>query len=82
MVTTEPRFKIGQKFKTLGKHPRICTITDIHRTYNSANELVNLRYVATHSFMGQTLTEAVVETTVARGFIGELDAHRSGNDTS
>ncbi len=26
------RFQIGQTFKTRGKHPRICTVTDVLRT--------------------------------------------------
>lgn len=64
----QPRFQIGQQYKTLGKFSRLCTIIDILRTFNSSNELVQIRYVATHEFMGQTVTESdVVETTIARG---------------
>ena len=69
-MTTErqPRFAIGYQFTTRGKHQRVCTVTDIWRTYNAAGELVALRYVATHEFMGQTVTERdIVETTIARG---------------
>lgn len=62
------RYSIGQQYKTRGKHPVVCTIVDIHRTYNNAGELVKLRYVSTHEFMGQTLTDyEVVDATVARG---------------
>lgn len=62
------RFKIGQQFLTRGRSPRLCTITDIWRTYNNAGELVRLRYVATHDFMGQTLTDYdVVDTTISLG---------------
>lgn len=65
------RFNIGTQFKTRGKHPRLCTVTDILKTYNSAEELVSIRYVATHEFMGQTVTDRdVVETTIAMGLIG------------
>jgi hypothetical protein len=65
-----PRFEIGTRFKTRGKHPRICTVTDILRTYNSKGELVAIRYVAEHEFCGQVVTERdVCETTVAMGRI-------------
>lgn len=64
----QPKFSIGQQFKTRGKHPKLCTVTDILRTYNSAGELVSLRYVATHEFAGQLVIDHdVVETTIAMG---------------
>lgn len=66
----EQRFQIGQQFKTRGKVPRLCTVVDVLRTFNSANELVSLRYVATHEFMGQTMTDRdVCDTTIAMGRI-------------
>ena len=65
-----PRFAIGTTFKTRGKHPRECTVVDIYKTYNSANELVEFRYVAEHYFMGQKITDRHVgDTTIARGLI-------------
>lgn len=64
----EARFAIGQQFWTRGKHPRLCTVTDILKTYNAAGELDRIRYVATHDFMGQTLTDRdVVEFTISLG---------------
>jgi hypothetical protein len=64
----QPKFPIGQQFITRGKHPRTCTIIDILRTYNSKNELVRIRYVATHTIGGQTVTDQdVLETTIAMG---------------
>lgn len=64
------RFNIGQTFTTRGKSPRECTVIDILRTYNSAGEMVRLRYVATHTFMGQTVTDSdVCETTIAMGAV-------------
>ena len=33
---TTPRYLPGQKFKTGGKRGDICTVTDIHKTYNGA----------------------------------------------
>ncbi len=65
-----PKFAIGQCFKTQGKHPKVCKIIDIHKTYDSQGKLVKFRYVATHEFVGQILTDyEVVEATVARGLI-------------
>ncbi len=65
-----PRFKIGQKYKSRGKHPKLCTVKDILKTYNSAGELVRIRYVATHEFSGQIVTDYdVVDATIARGVI-------------
>jgi hypothetical protein len=66
-IPNTPRFAIGTQFKTQGKAPRICTVRDILRTYNNAGELVLITYVATHDFMGQEVSEVVVDTTVARG---------------
>ena len=63
----EPRFAIGTEYTTRGKHPRECVVVDVLRTYNSANELVEVRYLTAHTFMGQTVTERVCETTIAMG---------------
>ena len=63
-------YKIGTRYKTSGKHPRECTVTDIHYTYNAGGKLVAIRYVSNHEFCGQKVTETdIVETTIARGFI-------------
>lgn len=68
----EPKFGFGTKFKTRGKHSRVCTVTDILTTRNYAGEVVRIAYVATHEFCGQTVTDHdVCEVTVARGLIGE-----------
>ena len=53
-----------------GKHPKECTVTDIYKTYNATGDLVKTRYVASHEFMGQTVTDYdVVGTTIARNLI-------------
>lgn len=63
-----PRFAIGQRYTTRGKAPRLCTVTDILRTYNAAGELVCIRYTATHEFMGQLVTDHYVcDATIAMG---------------
>lgn len=66
----DARFPIGTVFRTQGKHPRLCKVTDILRTFNSAGELVSLRYVAIHEFCGQTVTDRdVLDATIARGLV-------------
>jgi len=63
-------YPIGTQFKTRGKAPRLCTVADILKTYNSENVLVKTRYVATHEFMGQLVADYdVVATTIAMGLI-------------
>jgi|JI10StandDraft_1071094.scaffolds.fasta_scaffold1083636_2 hypothetical protein len=66
--TLQARFSIGDTFKTRGRHPRLCTILDILRTYNSNGELVRVRYVASHKLNGQVIMDYdVCETSVLMG---------------
>ena len=66
----EPKYEIGQKFKTRGKHSKICIITEILRTYNSKDKLVKVSYQAEHELMGQTITNYdLPEATITRGKI-------------
>jgi threonine dehydrogenase-like Zn-dependent dehydrogenase len=66
----EPKYNIGQQYKTMGKHSKVCTIIDIYKTYNTNGEMVKLRYVSQHEFCGQIVKDDdVVETTIARGLI-------------
>ena len=68
MTIKEPRFAIGTQYMSRGKHPHLCTVCDILRTYNNAGELVAVRYVSTHEFAGQIVTNYdVVDTTIAMG---------------
>ena len=61
------RFPIGTKFMNRG---RVCEVVDIHKTYNSAAELVAIRYVGEHIFLGQSIkTYDVLDTTIARNLI-------------
>ena len=67
-MTAAARWPIGTKYTAHAKPPRHCTVTDILRTYNSAGDLVRVRYVSTHQFAGQTITDIdVCDTTIARG---------------
>jgi len=66
-------YSIGTKFKTRGKAPRVCIVTDILKTYNSAGDLVKTRYQASHEFMGQIVTDYdLCATTIAMGLIVEV----------
>lgn len=70
-------YPIGTRYWTRGQHPRLCTVIDIWRTYNNANELVRVRYVTEHEIAGQTVTEHdVVATTIARGMFAECSARQ------
>ena len=58
------------KYKTRGKHPRLCTVVDKLETYNSKGELVKTRYVSEYTFLGQTVTDRdVLDITILRGEI-------------
>lgn len=65
---TAVRFPLGTRFTPVGKR-YVCTVIDILRTYNNDNELVKVRYAAAHQFMGQTLVDEYLETTIARGLL-------------
>lgn len=64
---------IGTRFIRRGtKRKDIETVTDIYTTYNSKGEVVSIRYVATHEFMGQVITDHdIVKTTILRSKIIE-----------
>lgn len=70
----ETKYNIGQQFLQRfptgkkGKYvQRLCTVTDIRRTYNSKDELVSINYVAEHEFMGCPMTDyRVTDTTISR----------------
>ena len=64
------KFPIGTQFKTRGKAPRLCTVVDIHKTYNHTGDLVRTGYVATHELGRQIITARdISETTIAMGLI-------------
>lgn len=68
MDERKPKFGPGTTFQTRGKHPLTCVVTDVLTTRNLAGDVVGIRYVATHEFAGQTVTDRdVLETTIAMG---------------
>ena len=63
---------IGRKYIKRGKRKDECTVVDKLTTTNIAGEVVKVRYVTTHEFMGQTITESdVLLTTIKMGLIEE-----------
>ena len=71
-MAVNPRFKIGQTYMTRGKSPVRCTVVDIHTTTNARGEIVKLRYVSEHHFLGQIINDyEVVDATIARGLAYE-----------
>ena len=71
------KFPIGTQFmSTGGKNKKVCTVVDHLTTTNSKGEVVSLRYVAMHWFMGQQMLDAnVCETTIARNVTCAYDAN-------
>jgi hypothetical protein len=68
------RFPIGTQYikRVSAKVTRDCTVVDYEFTFNSRGELVRSRYVSTHEFCGQLITERdIVETTIARSLFAE-----------
>ncbi len=69
-IADAPRFAVGTTFSSGGKHPNICKITDVHTTRNLAGDAIKVRYSATHSFIGQVVTETdVTEARVVAGLM-------------
>ena len=66
------KYPIGTKFKTNGKNPKYCEVIDIHYTYNSKIELIDIKYVASHEFCGQIVIEKnIPQITIDMGLIKE-----------
>jgi hypothetical protein len=61
-----PRYSIGQQFLPMGKK-HTYTVVDYLITRNSKNEIYQIRYICTHLFCGQIVTDYdVPEATIAR----------------
>lgn len=71
----EPRFAIGTQYISRGKAKNLCTVVDIHKTYNNAGDLVKMRYVATHDFLGQIVTDYdVCDTSISMALYDQEQA--------
>ena len=71
MTTIHVQYAIGTQFiRATGKSRPVETIVDIYTTRNDAGEVVKLRYVATHDYLGQAVTDHdVPEATIVRAQI-------------
>ncbi len=66
----EAKYKIGTQYMTRGRYKKLCTVSDILKTYNHKGELVSIRYVSLHSFMGQVIADYdVVDATITNGLL-------------
>lgn len=69
------RFPVGMTYesKRFPKAKELTTyeVVDVLRTFNSVNDCVGIEYVVRHLFAGQTVTERVVDTTIARNLTNE-----------
>ena len=54
---------IGKQYLTRGKHPKICTVVDVHTTCNQKGEIVKVRYVSEHVFLNQIVRDKDVNKT-------------------
>jgi len=72
-MQVKKNIEIGDTFLSNGKHKRLCTVSDIYKTYNAKNELVKTSYVAFHLFNGQLVNEYdICKVTIQRGLIGSI----------
>jgi hypothetical protein len=59
---------IGTQFMSRCKHPLLCTVVDVLTTRNSAGDIVKVRYVAVHEFMGRVVADHdVTHTAISMG---------------
>lgn len=69
------RFPIGLSFMRK-RYPKAQIFTayridDIYTTRNNAGEIVKIEYVVSHEFLGQRITEQMIDTTIARSLTNE-----------
>jgi hypothetical protein len=60
------RFPTGLTFQSRHQPRKTYEIIDVLRTYNSAGEMVEMRYVTQHTLCGQGVRSTMVDTEIAR----------------
>lgn len=69
------RFHIGLTFqrKRFPKAKELTeyTILNIYTTRNEAGNVVKITYLVSHDFLGQRMTEEMIDTTIARSLTNE-----------
>jgi len=65
----EQRYAIGHQFirRSNRKRRDIETVSDLLVTRNLAGDMTSMLYVVTHDFMGQQLSDTVVQSTIDMG---------------
>lgn len=67
-MKTPHKYPIGTTYKPGRKHTYLVTIIDRLTTRNEKGEIVSIRYVGTHEFCGQLVTDRdILEIEIARG---------------
>ena len=68
-----PQHAIGTKFiRNMSKRKDIETVVDILTTTNLSGDVVKIRYICSHDFLGQQVLDYDVNAvTIARGLINE-----------
>lgn len=67
------KFKVGETY--IDRNKRLCTIQDILTTTNLAGDICSVRYVSTHEFCGQIVSDKdVVETTIVMAKAREVQS--------
>ena len=71
MKDAKPLFEIGTQYKSRSNRDRVSTVIDILETRSLVTgKQTKIRYVSTHEFCGQTVTDYdVLFTTIKRGLI-------------
>lgn len=62
-------YPLGTKFHIGGVEKKVHTVVDIEVTFNINGELKDVKYIATHNFLGQQIKSRHSETGIARGLI-------------
>ena len=71
MEDSKPLFEIGTQYKSRSNRDRVSTVIDILETRSIVTgKQTKIRYVSTHEFCGQIVTDYdVLYTTIKRGLI-------------
>lgn len=64
----QPRFPLNLKFNYRNRER---TILNIYTTRDEAGNAVKINYLVAHDFLGQLLTEEMIDTTIARSLTNE-----------
>ncbi len=63
------KYAIGHQFISRSNRTRgtIETVVDVYITRNRVGEIIRMEYLVAHDFIGQSLTQTVIEVTISLG---------------